>query len=296
MRVETLNQSVQVTSVNTVNAVNKDFREILDSEAISTELDAELRNMTKQSFYKVPYSNYKKSTISIGQASEDEIDTGRYQIRRSNEDVEIYDKKTQQKFGWILRYGDEVQVDSQSNQKFLINDFGNGFFMMQCVDDELENGLKKFFDVDELPEKELTGFTVQTDKNTGIKYVTADGYEWQGGQIIFTDDARKKLQDLSETYMKDYPGRIKSYDDAFFYATFEVRGLVKRTSDGFMMLGRDNVTFKGNDEKEDWTVYFDTQLWEMIKDVFDSESDSKEMFTKLIKNAKQKTYVDTNKW
>ena len=29
--------------------------------------------------------------------------------------------------------------------------------MMQYVDDELENGLKKFFDVDELPEKaELT--------------------------------------------------------------------------------------------------------------------------------------------
>ncbi len=157
MRVEALNQSVQVTSVNTVNAASKDFREILDSEAISTELDDELRNMTKQSFYKVPYGNYKKSTINIGQSSEDEIDTGRYQIRRSNEDVEIYDKKTQQKFGWILRYGDEVQVDSQSNQKFLINDFGNGFFMMQYVDDELENGLKKFFDVDELPEKaELT--------------------------------------------------------------------------------------------------------------------------------------------
>ena len=122
---EALNQSVQVTSVNTVNAASKDFREILDSEAISTELDDELRNMTKQSFYKVPYGNYKKSTINIGQSSEDEIDTGRYQIRRSNEDVEIYDKKTQQKFGWILRYGDEVQVDSQSNQKFLINDFGN---------------------------------------------------------------------------------------------------------------------------------------------------------------------------
>lgn len=159
---EALNQSVQVTSVNTVNAASKDFREILDSEAISTELDDELRNMTKQSFYKVPYGNYKKSTINIGQSSEDEIDTGRYQIRRSNEDVEIYDKKTQQKFGWILRYGDEVQVDSQSNQKFLINDFGNGFFMMQYVDDELENGLKKFFDVDELPEK--AGFTTVKSK------------------------------------------------------------------------------------------------------------------------------------
>lgn len=97
MRVEALNQSVQVTSVNTVNTASKDFREILASEAISTDLDDELRNMTKQSFYKVPYSNYKKSTISIGQASYDEIDTGRYQIRRSNEDVEIYDKKCKTK-------------------------------------------------------------------------------------------------------------------------------------------------------------------------------------------------------
>ncbi len=271
MRVETLNKNIQIPSISNVNTMEKNFCEILNLTTDSIESDDELRKMAKQSYYKVQCTDYKKTTIGISKCSEREIDTGRYQIRRSNEDVEIYDKKTQEKFGWILRYGDEVQVDSQSNQKFLINDFGNGFFMMQCVDDELENGLKEFFGVDELPEKELTGFTVQTDKNTGIKYVTANGYEWQGGQIIFTDDARKKLQNLAETYMKEYPGRIKSYDEAFFYATFEVRGLAKRTSNGILMLGRDNVTFKGNDEKEDWTVFFDSQLWEMIKNIFNSE-------------------------
>ena len=271
MRVETLNQNMQIPSMNAVNTADKDFLHVLQS-TYSTELEEQLKEKTQQSCYRVQCDIYKRDTIDISKCSETGIDTGRYQIQKKDGNVRIYDKQTQETFGWILRYGAEVQVDEKSGKKFLINDFGNGFFMMQYVDEELENGLKEFFELEELPEKELDGFTVQTDKGTGIQYITANGYEWQGGHIIFTDEARMKLNALTETYMREYSGRLKSYDEALFYASFEVRGLAKRTSDGILMLGQDNVTFKGLDEKNDWTIYFESQLWELAKNIFTSEN------------------------
>ncbi len=271
MRVETLNSNMQVLGMNAVNTVDKDFLHVLH-KAYSTELHEQLREKTHQSYCRVQCDIYKRDSIDISKCSGAEIDTGRYQICEKDGNVRIYDKQTQESFGWILRYGAEVQVDDKSGKKFLINDFGNGFFMMQYVDEELENGLKEFFELEELPEKELDGFTVQTDTASGIQYITANGYEWQGGHIIFTDEARMKLNALAETYMREYSGRLKSYDEALFYASFEVRGLAKRTSGGILMLGQDNITFKGKDEKEDWTIFFESQLWETVKSIFTSDN------------------------
>lgn len=272
MRVETLNSNMQVLGMKTVNTADKDFLKVLHN-ACSKELSEELKEKTQQLYCIVQSDIYTRDIIDISKCSEAGIDTGRYQIKEKDGNVRIYDKQTQENFGWILRYGAEVQVDEKSGKKFLINDFGNGFFMMQYVDEELENGLKEFFELEELPEKKLDGFTVQTDKATGIQCITANGYEWQGGHIIFTDETRMKLNVLTETYMREYSGRLKSYDEALFYASFEVRGLVKRTSDGILMLGQDNVTFKGRDEKNDWTIHFESQLWELVKNIFTSEKE-----------------------
>ena len=271
MRVETLNYNMQIPDKNAVNTANKDFLYVLQS-TYSAELDEQLKEKTKPSYCRVQCDIYKRNTIDVGKCSEAGIDTGRYQIQKKDGNVRIFDKQTQENFSWILRYGNELQVDEKSGSKFLINDFGNGFFMMQYVDEELENGLKEFFGLEELPEKKLDGFTVQMDKATGVQYITADGYEWQGGHIIFTDEARMKLNALTEMYIREYPGRLKSYDEALLYASFEIRGLVKRTPDGILMLGKDNVTFKGKDEKEDWTIFFETQLWKMVKNIFNSEN------------------------
>lgn len=271
MRVETLCQNMQIPSRNAVNTADQDFSHVLH-KAYSNELNEQLKERVQKSYCGVPCDIYKRGTVDISKCSEAGIDTGRYQIQKKDGNVRIYDKQTQESFGWILRYGAEVQVDEKSGKKFLMNDFGNGFFMMQYVDEELEHGLKEFFELEELPEKELDGFTVQTDQATGIQYITANGYEWQGGHIIFTDEARMKLNALTERYMREYPGRLKSYDEALFYASFEVRGLAKRTPDGILMLGKDNISFKGRDEKEDWTIFFESQLWEMAKNIFDSEN------------------------
>jgi len=68
----------------------------------------------------------------------------------------------------------------------LINDWGNGFFNVAAVDEELEKGLKEALGVEKLAEKELTGFSVHQDAKTGIKYITANGYESRGGFFIMT--------------------------------------------------------------------------------------------------------------
>lgn len=271
MKVEMVNPVMQVPDRNIINAADRDFFQVLHA-AYGTKTNKELQNKTQQFYGRVQCGIYKKDSIDISKCPKTGIDTGRYQIQEKDGNVTVYDKQIQENFGWILRYGAEVQVDEKSGQKFLINDLGNGFFMMQYVDGELENGLKEFFALDELPEKEMDHFTVQTDTATGIQYITANGYEWQGGQIIFTDGARRKLNALAETYMREYPGRLKSYDEAFFYASFEVRGLARRTSNGILMLGQNNVTFKGKDENNDWTIFFDMQLWEIVKRIFVSES------------------------
>lgn len=249
MRVEALNYNMQIPGKNAVHTADKDFLHVLQS-TYNAGLDKQLEEKAQPSYCRVQCGVYKRDTIDVSKCSETEIDTGRYKIQKKDGNVRILDKETQENFSWILRYGTEVQVDERSGQKFLINDFGNGFFMMQCVDGELEDGLKEFFGVEELPEKELDGFTVQTDKATGVQYITADGYEWQGGHIIFTDGARMKLNALAETYIREYSGILKSNDEALLYASFEIRGLAKRVPDGILMLGKDNVPLKGKDGKD----------------------------------------------
>lgn len=81
--------------------------------------------------------------------------------------------------------------------------WGSGFFNMVAVDDELEQAIKEALSTDELPEKELEGFTVH-------------------------QDARKSLELLAKEYLERYPALCKDYNETWLYATFEVRDLQSR--------------------------------------------------------------------
>lgn len=198
------------------------------------------------------------------------IETERYTIEGQDDGyVRIYDKERKEAFKWKLNEN-QIQVDETSGKKFLINDLGVGFFNMVAVDEELEQGLKEAFGTDELPEKELTGFTVHQDKKTGIHYITANGYESRGGLLVLDEEGSKKLDVLANEYLSQYPGLVKDYNEAWFYATFEVRGLAKRTSNGIMMISPNSITFKGKDGESRWTAIFDENMWEAVKESFDS--------------------------
>ena len=172
-----------------------------------------------------------------------------------------------------------MQVDKETGKKFLINDLGAGFFNMVALDDGLENSIKESLGVTELEEKELENFTVHQDDKTGIYYITSNGYESQGGQIIMDDNARQKLNGLADEYMKQYPSMLRSRNEAWFYATFEVRGIAKRTDGGIMMIGPNSVSFRDKFGENDWTSIFDKSKWSNVKRLYDEYSASRD-FTK----------------
>ena len=157
----------------------------------------------------VDYQEFHKAWMSQGVAkpftfsinntfNADTAETDKYVIRRTaSGDIRISDKKTDE--GFIWKYNEnKVQVDSASGKKFLINDLGAGFFNMVTLDADLENALKEFVGIEEFEEKELEDFTVHQDNKTGIYYITSNGYEGQGGQIIMDDATKNKLDSLAE--------------------------------------------------------------------------------------------------
>ena len=200
------------------------------------------------------------------------VETERYSIYETEYgDLRIYDKENKEGFIWELDKK-QIQVDSKTGTKFLINDWGNGFFNMVAVDEELEKGLKEALGVEELAEKELTGFTVHQDAKTGIKYITANGFESRGGLLVLDQEARKSLDSMAKEYLKEYPNLVKDYNEAWFYATFEVRGLAKRSTNGITMISPNSISFMNKDGIHRWVATFDEENWEKVKEAFDNNA------------------------
>jgi hypothetical protein len=207
-----------------------------------------------------------------------EVETERYSITwKPGGYLCIYDKERggNEAFRWKLNK-DDVQVDEKTGLKFLINDLGCGLFNMVVVDEELEQGLKEALDVSELYEKPLVNFSVQQDQKTGIRYITPNGFESSGGQIIMDKEAREKLDSLAKEYLSQYPNLVHSYEEAWFHATFEVRGLTKRTSGGIMQIGPNSITFLNKDGINSWVCIFDPKRWKEVKEKFDRNDNAGE--------------------
>lgn len=199
------------------------------------------------------------------------VETERYKIvERESGVVRIYDKEKNNEAVDLKLNTEKVQVDKKTGTKLIINDLGVGFFTMMTVDAELEAGLKEALGVDELDEKELTGFTVHTDQKTGIKYVTANGYESRGGAICMDNEAKQKLDSLAKEFLEQYPNLVKTFNEAWFYATFEVRGLLERTPNGITMISPNSISFKDKDGENGWVSVFNPQNWNRVKEEFDS--------------------------
>lgn len=241
------------------------FANLVDSDYyFGHSLDVEKEDRLKDIYLKMrsiaTKTNFKSSSYQdLTASSIKTVETRRYLIEEMEGGyLRIYDKEREEGFHWKLSEN-QIQVDYETGKKILINDWGSGFFNMVVVDDELEKGIREALGADELAEKELTGFTVHRNQNTGIYYITANGYERQGGAIIFDEQTSQKLNSLAQEYLDQYPGVIKSFDDAWFYATFEVRGLAKRTPNGIVMIHPDSISFQNKDEENGWVNIEETE-------------------------------------
>lgn len=162
-----------------------------------------------------------------------------------------------------------VQKDMETGTKVLIRDFGNGFYTVVRVTDELEGALKQALDTDVLREKELTGFKIHTDQKTGIRYITANGYEGRGGLLLMDDTGRAKLMNLAEKYMSQYPQLVDSIDEAIMFAAFEVCGIARRTENGIVSLGPNSLSFYHKNGIDSWKILFDEKKYELFRQIWD---------------------------
>lgn len=200
------------------------------------------------------------------------VETNRYRIVEEQRGVlTVYDKERNECADLKLNK-EQIRVDKATGMKFIISDFGSGIFTMVAVDSELEAGLKEALGTDELEEEELKGFTVHTDKKTGMRYVTADGYEGCGGFLIIDEEGKAILDSLAKEFLEEYPNLMRTYNEAWFYATFEVRGLVKRTPNGILRIGPNCISFDNKDGVNRWVSIFDPKDWKKVKEKFDSGS------------------------
>lgn len=299
-----INAFSRSVNVNETRNINSEFTNHF-SDVFLTKMNAAKDSYTK-SPEKATYNseNYNKFFGNIvmqkGQkysGTINPVETERYTIEETEYgDLWIYDKERKEGFIWELGKN-QVQVDAKTGTKLLINNLGSGFFNMVSVDVELENALKEALGVDELAEKELVGFTVNQDRKTGISYVTANGYESQGGLIIFDDQTEGKLDSLAQEYLKKYPNIVKNYNEAWFYATFEVRGLAKQTANGILMIGPNCITFKHMDGLHSWLYIFDPDDWKDVKAQFDNsmshDIENRDFWSNFFKKANIKAFLVT---
>lgn len=198
------------------------------------------------------------------------VETSGYSVTQDPKsgNIRIGDKKAQNAVSFRSVEDIVIQKDAATGTKMLINDLGNGFYCAVQVTDELEAVLKKALGTEELPETGMRRFQIHTDPKTGIQYMTANGYESRGGSLIMDDEDRKKLMELANTYLADYPGLISNLDEAIAYAAFEVTGIAKRTKNGFMMLGPNSLSFHEMNNNS-WSILFDEADYEEIKKHWD---------------------------
>ena len=215
----------------------------------------------------------KGQPINIEDATPSEA--GDYKIQYTDDGyLDIRSKSSGEGFRWKLD-SNKIQVDSETGLKFLINDLGSGFFNMLPVDTEMEEALKKSLGVEKLEMSDLKGFTVHQDEKTGIHFITANGFEGQGGQIVIDNNARDKLDSLAMEYLRQYPSLLKDKNEAWFYATFEVRGMAQRAPDGIMMIGPNSLSYRNGNGEARWTSTFDNTSWSKIKSLFNENANHK---------------------
>jgi hypothetical protein len=248
------------------------FSEALKQRLQSDRLNSGLTEVFNKTKIEPTYLNYTKHSIKMLNSNKE---TENYKITQDEESgyITVYDKKADASV--VMHSVDDlvIQTDAATGTKLLINDFGNGFYRMVQVSDELEGALKEALNADSLKQAELTGFQVHTDQKTGIKYITANGYESQGGLLLLDDAGREKLTSLANEFMGQYPNLVSSIEEAIMYAAFEITGVAKRTENGIVMLGPNSLSFYNANGVDGWRFLFDKEDYSSIRKDLDSPND-----------------------
>lgn len=191
-------------------------------------------------------NNIKTNNIQIINAGSNPVaESDNYNVTYTNDYLIIYDKNQNSKFYFT---GDEIklQIDKTSDYKFLFNDDGGDSINFILVDDELEKMIDTVTKANgnSLERIPLTDYTLNTHKQTGIKFITRNGFEGAGGKIL-NNYGQEKYDELVKEYEKYYPPSQTAC--ASLYAAFEIYGLMQRTTNGLVQISQDGIHYNSHD-------------------------------------------------
>lgn len=194
-------------------------------------------------------------------------ESANYRIEPDNESgcVTIYNKDGES-LGTFFYSDIKCRQDGATGKQFLISEKGTMWYDVLVLDQELKEDLKHVMGVDSLETESLQGYSLKTHAGTGIQYILRDGEEGRGGRVLLQSEAdRREYEALAETYFQKYPNLIESKEEAYIWASFEIRGMAMRTEQGIISLHSDGMSYNDNDNAKDyWSIRFQGDAWQKI--------------------------------
>lgn len=166
----------------------------------------------------------------------------------------------------VFFYSDIKCRRDSSGKELLISEKGTMWYDALVLDQELKEDLRHAMGVDSLETEPLQGYSLKTHAGTGIQYLIRDGEEGRGGKVLLQSEAdHEKYEALAETYLSKYPNLIESKDEAYIWASFEIRGMAARAEHGILSIHNDSMSYNDNSNfKNNWSIRFMDDVYQKI--------------------------------
>lgn len=96
------------------------------------------------------------------------------------------------------------------------------------------------------------------------------GDEGRGSKVLLQNEADvARYNALAKEYYTNYPNLVSNEEAGKICASFEICGMMERTSTGIVKIGYDNISYNDNfDSKKNWSIMFSETTWELLKEWF----------------------------
>lgn len=166
----------------------------------------------------------------------------------------------------VFFYSDIKCRRDSSGKELLISENGTMWYDALVLDQELKEDLRHVMGTDSLATEPLQGYSLKTHTGTGIQYLIKDGEEGRGGKVLLQSEAdHKKYEALAETYLSKYPNLIGSREEAYIWASFEIRGMAARTEHGILSIHNDSMSYNDDSNfNNNWSIRFMDDVYQKI--------------------------------
>lgn len=159
-----------------------------------------------------------------------------------------------------------IKTDAATGTQLLISEHGTAAYDAMILDQELIMGFENAMNVENLSQENLAGFTLNQHMETGIRFLVKAGDEGRGGRLLISSDEEfEAIDELAETYLKDYQNLVSNKEVAQINAVLEVLGLMQRTPNGILSVNKDGMSYNDNsDSEKNWALFFEGEYYDTV--------------------------------